>query len=74
MRATGRRSAVRALRATAAWKEAIRILIRSDNPSDRAYLGYAVARSGRREEAEELAIDLSPKAASASVDLCRLER
>ena len=27
----------------------------------RVYLGYAYARSGRREEAEKLAIDLSPR-------------
>jgi serine/threonine-protein kinase len=40
--------------------EAIRILATS--PSDRAYLGYAYARAGRREEAEKLAVDLSPRA------------
>jgi TolB-like protein len=40
-------------------EEAIRILINSDNPADRAALGYAYARSGRREEAEKLAIDVS---------------
>jgi TolB-like protein len=40
-------------------EEAIRIL--SGDRSNRAYLGYAYARSGRREEAEKLAIDLSPR-------------
>ena len=38
-------------------EEAIRIF---NHRSDRSYLGYAYARSGRREEAEKLAIDLSP--------------
>jgi len=42
-------------------EEAIRILIQSDNKANRAYLGYAYARSGRREEAEKLAVDLSPR-------------
>jgi len=42
-------------------EEAIRILIKSDIKSDRANLGYAYARSGRREEAEKLASDLSPR-------------
>ena len=41
-------------------EEAIRIFINSGDRSDRGYLGYAYARSGRREEAEKLAIDLSP--------------
>jgi len=40
-------------------EEAIRIL--SKSRSDRSYLGYAYALSGRREEAEKLAIDLSPR-------------
>ncbi|MBX9602909.1 MAG: tetratricopeptide repeat protein [Bryobacteraceae bacterium] len=39
-------------------EEAIRIL--SHHKSDRGYLGYAYARSGRREEAEKLAMILSP--------------
>src|SRR5689334_13509411 len=40
-------------------EEAIRrILIKSAKPSDRAKLGYAYARSGRRDEAEKLAMDL----------------
>src|SRR5437588_148275 len=38
-----------------------RIFIKSDGKSERSYLGYAYARSGRREEAEKLAIDLSPQ-------------
>jgi TolB-like protein/Flp pilus assembly protein TadD len=42
-------------------EEAIRILIKSDNRADRSYLGYAYARSGRREEAEKVAIDLAPR-------------
>ena len=42
-------------------EEAIQIFIKSDDRSDRANLGYAYARSGRREEAEKLAIDLSPR-------------
>jgi TolB-like protein len=41
-------------------EEAIRMLIKSGLRSDRAYLGYAYARSGRREQAEKLAMDLSP--------------
>ena len=41
--------------------EAIRILVKSETRSDRANLGYAYARSGRREEAEKLASDLSPR-------------
>jgi tetratricopeptide (TPR) repeat protein len=40
-------------------EEAIQVLSRSDDWSDRAYLGYAYARSGRREEAEKLATALS---------------
>ena len=39
-------------------EEAIRIFRKSEDRSDQAYLGYAYARSGRREEAEKLAIDL----------------
>ena len=42
-------------------EEAIRIFIQSGVGSDWANLGYAYARSGRREEAEKLAIDLSPR-------------
>jgi TolB-like protein/Tfp pilus assembly protein PilF len=41
-------------------EEAIRIFIKSADGSGRGYLGYAYARSGRREEAEKLALDLSP--------------
>ena len=41
--------------------EAIGVLSRNDNGSDRAYLGYAYAVSGRREEAEKLALQLSQK-------------
>ncbi len=37
-------------------EEAIRIFTKSDDTSNRAYLGFAYARSGRREEAEKLAI------------------
>jgi len=40
-------------------EEAIQVLARSGVKSDRADLGYAYARSGRREEAEKLAMDLS---------------
>jgi serine/threonine-protein kinase len=39
--------------------EAIQIFLASEGPSDRAYLGYAYARSGRRHEAEKLALELS---------------
>jgi TolB-like protein/Flp pilus assembly protein TadD len=39
-------------------EEAIRIFIKSSEPSDRINLGYAYARSGRRDEAEKLAMDL----------------
>ncbi len=39
-------------------EEAIRIFIKSDARAERGFLGYAYARSGRREEAENLAIDL----------------
>jgi TolB-like protein/Flp pilus assembly protein TadD len=42
-------------------EEAIRTFIKSDDGADRAYLGYTYARSGRRQEAEKLAIDLSPR-------------
>ncbi len=52
----------RALLGQGRTEEAIRIFIKSDVRSDRAYLGYAYARSGRREEAEKLAIDLSQRA------------
>jgi TolB-like protein/Flp pilus assembly protein TadD len=41
-------------------EEAIRIISKSDDQSARSYLGYAYARSGRREEAEKLA-NLSPR-------------
>jgi adenylate cyclase len=41
-------------------EEAIRMFIENDVGGARGYLGYAYARSGRREEAEKLAIDLSP--------------
>jgi TolB-like protein/Tfp pilus assembly protein PilF len=51
----------RALLGQGKTEEAIQIFIKSDDRSDRAYLGNAYARSGRREEAEELAIDLSPR-------------
>ena len=51
----------RALLGQGRTEEAIRIFIKSDDRGDRAYLGYAYARSGRREEAEKLAIDLSPR-------------
>jgi TolB-like protein len=40
-------------------EEAIRIF--KIDQADRAYLGYAYARSGRREDAEKLAIDVSPR-------------
>ena len=40
-------------------EEAIRILTGSHANGDRAYLGYAYGRSGRREDAEKLAIELS---------------
>jgi TolB-like protein/Tfp pilus assembly protein PilF len=42
-------------------EEAIRMFIKSDDRGNRAYLGYAYARSSRRDEAEKLAIDLSPR-------------
>jgi TolB-like protein/Tfp pilus assembly protein PilF len=51
----------RALLGQGRTEEAIRIIIKSDDRGNRAYLGYAYARSGRREEAEKLAIDLSPR-------------
>lgn len=41
-------------------EEAVRILSKSDDRSARSYLGYAYARSGRRDEAEKLA-NLSPR-------------
>ena len=41
-------------------EEAIRIFTSSDNKGVRGFLGYAYARSGRRDEAEKLAIGLSP--------------
>lgn len=50
----------RALLAQGRTEEAIRIFIKNDVRSERAYLGYAYARSGRRDEAEKLAIGLSP--------------
>ena len=54
----------RALLGQGRTEEAIRVFIKSDAKSERGYLGYlgyAYARSGRREEAEKLAIDLSPQ-------------
>ena len=42
-------------------EEAIRIFSKSDVRGSRGYLGYAYARAGRREEAEKLAMDLSPE-------------
>ncbi len=51
----------RALLGQGKTEEAIQIFIKSDDRSDRANLGYAYARAGRREEAEKLAIDLSPR-------------
>src|SRR5207253_11084577 len=41
-------------------EEAIRIFIKSAESGARGFLGYAYARSGRRDDAEQLAIDLSP--------------
>ena len=41
-------------------EEAIRIYIKSSARSERGYLGYAYARSGHREEAEKLLVDLPP--------------
>jgi tetratricopeptide (TPR) repeat protein len=38
--------------------EAIELLATSIRPVDRAYLGYAYGRAGRREEAEKLAVSL----------------
>jgi serine/threonine-protein kinase len=49
----------RALLGRGRTEEAIRTFIKRDDGADRAYLGYAYARSGRRQEAEELANDLS---------------
>jgi hypothetical protein len=40
--------------------EAIQIFGSGNAKWERGYLGYAYARSGRREEAEKLATDLSP--------------
>jgi len=40
--------------------EAIGIFLKRNLKSDRGFLGYAYARSGRREDARELAVDLSP--------------
>jgi tetratricopeptide (TPR) repeat protein len=51
----------RALLGQGRTEEAIRVFIKSDARSERGYLGYAYARSGRRQEAEKLAIDLSPQ-------------
>jgi adenylate cyclase len=39
-------------------EEAIRIFTTSNARSERGFLGYAYARSGRREEAQKLAVDL----------------
>ena len=41
-------------------EEAIRTFKKREDKGARGYLGYAYARSGRREEAEKLASDLSP--------------
>jgi hypothetical protein len=41
-------------------EEAIRVFVKSNAKSERGFLGYAYARSGRREEAESLAVDVSP--------------
>ena len=43
-------------------EEAIQIFLKSGIKGDRGYLGYAYARSGRREEAEELATEPSGRA------------
>jgi serine/threonine-protein kinase len=51
----------RALLGQGRTEEAIRILVNSQTGADRANLGYAYAKSGRREEAEKLASDLSPR-------------
>jgi TolB-like protein len=51
----------RALSGQGRTEEAIRIFIKGDNKADRAYLGHAYARAGRREEAEKLAIDVSAR-------------
>ena len=48
----------RALLGQGKTEEAIRIFVRSDARAERGFLGYAYARSGRRGEAEKLAIDL----------------
>jgi hypothetical protein len=40
-------------------EEAIRIFTKSNARSERGFLGYAYARSGRREEAQRLAVDVS---------------
>jgi TolB-like protein len=50
----------RALLGQGRTEEAIRIFIKSGGVN-RAYLGYAYARSGRREEAEKLVTDRSPR-------------
>jgi tetratricopeptide (TPR) repeat protein len=41
-------------------EEAIRIYIKSNARSDRGFLGYAYARSGHREEAQKLVVDVPP--------------
>src|SRR5262249_24991999 len=51
----------RALLGQGRTEEAIRILVNPQTGADRASLGYAYARSGRREEAEKLASNLSPR-------------
>jgi tetratricopeptide (TPR) repeat protein len=51
----------RALMGKGKTEDAIDILVKSGKRSERSYLGYAYARSGRREEAEKLAVDLSPR-------------
>jgi hypothetical protein len=58
----------RALLGQGRTEEAIRIFFKSDLRADRAYLGHAYARSGRREEAEKLALSLR-QAVSTSPDL-----
>jgi len=51
----------RALLGQGRTEEAIRTFTKSGARSQRGYLGCAYARAGRREEAEKLAIDLSPQ-------------
>ena len=51
---------VRARLAQGRTSEAIQILATADQPLQRAYLGNAYARAGRRDEAEKLAASLAP--------------